>query len=138
MVKPGFVKIAAALLLFILIIFVSAFIRPVNISTERGSSTLLLWAWQKGQVDFINSITGHPVVIRFAMPWRFSGFSAETDAGTEEYYTMGLYRWNDRLASEHTRAIHYCSEVGVTLALENHVIRTQGGCIDAALLWPPL
>jgi len=137
MVKPGFVKIAAALLLFILII-ASACIRPVNIATEGGSSTLLLWAWQKGQVEFINSITGHPVVLRFAMPWRFSGFFAETDAGTEEYYTMGLYRWNDRLASERTRTIHYCSEVGVAITLGNHVVRTQGGCIDATLLWPPL
>jgi len=137
MCKTGLAKIFLALFLLILT-SVSVLIRPVNIATEGGSSTLLLWAWQKGRVDFINSITGHPVVIRFAMPWRFSGFFAETDAGTEEYYTMGLYRWNDRLASERTRTIHYCSEVGVAITLGNHVVRTQGGCIDATLLWPPV
>jgi len=136
MAKIGFVKISAALLLFVLI-FLSAFIRPVKIATERGSSTLLLWACQKGRIDFINSITGHPVTIRFAMPWRFSGFFAETDPGTEDYYTTGLYRWNDRLSEERTRNISYCSEVGVALTFGKKVIRTKGGCISATLLWPP-
>jgi hypothetical protein len=135
--KADLVKVSTALLLLTLI-FVSVLIRPVSISTEGGSSTILLWAWHKGHVDFVNSITGHPVAIRFSMPWRFSGFSAETDAGTEEYYTMGLYRWNDRLSSEQTRTIRYCSEVGVAITLGNHVVRTKGGCIDATLLWPPL
>ncbi|MHB8091988.1 MAG: hypothetical protein ACYDH8_10395 [Syntrophales bacterium] len=134
--RIGWAKIAGALLLFVLIFF-SAFIRPVKVTTERGSSTLLLWAWQKGQINFINSITGHPVAMRFALPWRFSGFSARTDAGTEEYYTMGLYRWNDQLAKESTRNINYCSEVGVAITFDKKVIRTKGGCIRATLLWPP-
>lgn len=131
------VKISIALLIFALI-FMSALIRPLNVATEGGSSTLFLWAWQKGEVHFINSITGHPVAIRFAMPWRFSGFSAETDSGTEEYYTSGLYRWNDQLAKEKTRTINYCSEVGVTIKFGDRIIRTKGGCIHATLLWPPL
>jgi len=136
MAKIGWAKIAGTLLLFALI-FLLAFIRPVKITTERGSSTLLLWAWQKGRIDFINSVTGHPVVMRFALPRRFSGFSAETDAGTEEYYTMGLYRWNDQLAKEHNRSISYCSEVGVALTFGKQTFRTKGGCIRATLLWPP-
>lgn len=136
MVKTGFGKIVAGLFIAALI-FLSAFIRPVKITTEAGSSTLTLWAWQKGRIDFINSVTGHPVAIHFAMPWHFSGFGAETDAGTEEYYTMGLYRWNDRLAKESTRNINYCSEVGVAITFGNKVIRTKGGCINATLLWPP-
>ncbi|MCK9364114.1 MAG: hypothetical protein M0P74_11035 [Syntrophales bacterium] len=134
--RIGWAKIAGALLLFVLI-FLSAFIRPVKVTTERGSSTLLLWAWQNGRIDFINSVTGHPVAMRFALPWRFSGFSAQTDAGTEEYYTMGLYRWNDQLAKESTRNINYCSEVGVAITFGKQIIRTKGGCIRATLLWPP-
>jgi hypothetical protein len=129
-------KIPMALLIFALI-FIGAFIRPVQISTESSNSTLFLWAWKKGEIHFINSITGHPVVIRFAMPWRFSAFFAQTDPGTEEYYTSGLYRWNDQLAKEKTRTIKYCSEVGVTIKFDDRIIRTKGGCIDATLLWPP-
>lgn len=135
MAKIGSAKIYTALLLFVIIFFI-AFIRPIKVTTEGDSSTLMLWAWQKGQIDFVNSVTGHPVTIRFAVPWRFSGFSAETEPGTEEYYTMGLYRWNDRLAKERTRNIRYCSEVGVTLTLGKRIIRTKGGCISATLLWP--
>ncbi|MBW6484632.1 MAG: hypothetical protein K0B01_00555 [Syntrophobacterales bacterium] len=136
MTKVGWAKISLALLIVVLF-FLATFIRPVRIATERGNSTLLLWAWQKGRIEFINSITGHPVVMRFSVPWRFSGFFARTDAGTEEYYTMGLYRWNDQLAKESTRNINYCSEVGVAITFGKQIIRTQGGCIRAALLWPP-
>lgn len=136
MARIGLTKISLTLLLSILIIG-GAFIRPVKVTTDGSSSTLTLWAWQKGRIDFINSITGRPVTIRFAIPWRFSGFSAATDPGTEDYYTAGLYRWNDQLAKEHTRNIRYCSEVGVVLTLGDSVIRAKGGCISATLLWPP-
>jgi len=136
MTKIGLTKISLAALIFVLF-FLIAFIRPVRIATERGDSTILLWAWQKGRIDFINSITGHPVALRFSLPWRFSGFSAQTDAGTEEYYTMGLYRWNDQLAKERTRSINYCSEVGVAVTFGKKTLRTKGGCLRATLLWPP-
>jgi hypothetical protein len=128
---------AAAVALILVLFFFGLIIRPVKIQTEEGSHTLLLWAWQKGRIDFINSITTRPVTIHFAAPWRFSGFFAETDQGTEDYYTAGLYRWNDRLAGEHTRNINYCSEVGVALTLGKNILRTKGGCISATLLWPP-
>jgi hypothetical protein len=132
----GFFKVISIALILVLL-FVAALIRPVKVTNEDGAATLWLWAWQKGRIDFINSVTNLPVTIRFAMPWRFSGFSAETDPGTEDYYTAGLYRWNDAMAKERTRSIRYCSEVGVAITFGKKAIRTRGGCIKADLLWPP-
>jgi len=116
---------------------VAGLIRPIEISEERGQSTLWFWAWQQGRIDFINSVTKRPVTIHFGIPWRFSGFSAQTDSGTEEYYTAGVYSWNEKLAKEQTRMIRYCSEVGVTLTIGGMAIHRRGGCISAKLLWPP-
>ncbi len=123
--------LAAALLLAVLA-------RVVRVEGPPQTSTLWLWAWQTGRVEFINSVTRRPVVISFGLPWRFSGFAARTDPGTEEYYTTGAYVWNERLAGESTRRISYCSEVGVTLTLGERRFRQQsGGCLEASLVWPP-
>jgi hypothetical protein len=128
----------AFLVTFIMfLLLVAGLIRPIEISEERGQSTLWLWAWQQGRIDFVNSITKRPVTIHFGMAWRFSGFFAQTDPGTEEYYTAGVYSWNEKLAKEQTRMIRYCSEVGVTLTIGGMVIHKRGGCISATLLWPP-
>ena len=122
---------------FLVLLLVALLLRPVQVTNEDGAVTLWLWAWQRGRIDFINSITHRPVSISFRMPWRFSNFSARTDPGTEDYYTAGLYRWNDAMARERTSSIRYCSEVGVSLTFGKRVIRTQGGCVRADLLWPP-
>jgi hypothetical protein len=116
--------------------FVAGFIRPVKIAEEHSSRILWLWAWQKGRIEFINSVTKRPVTISFKMPWRFSGFSVRTDPGTEEYYTAGGYSWGKQLARERTGKLQYCSEVGITLTLGGSVLHEQGGCIRASLLWP--
>jgi len=42
------------------------------------------------------------------------------------------------LAKESTRNINYCSEVGVAITFGKEIIRTQGGCIHATLLWSPM
>jgi hypothetical protein len=135
--RMGFFK-AMGILLILVLLFVAVMIRPVRVTNEDGAITLWLWAWQRGQIDFINSVTNRPVSISFRMPWRFSRFSARTDPGTEDYYTEGLYRWNDAMAKERTRSIRYCSEVGVSVTFVKKAIRTRGGCIKADLLWPPL
>jgi hypothetical protein len=112
--------------------------RLARVQTPQGQSLVWLWAWSQGRVEFINSISGRPVVISFGVPWRFAGFAARTDPGTEEYYTAGTYAWNQRLASEQTRQISYCSEVGVTLVLGGRTFQErEGGCLQAALIWPP-
>ncbi|MGC1404679.1 MAG: hypothetical protein WA974_17345 [Thermodesulfobacteriota bacterium] len=118
------------------VLFLAGFVRPVRIAGDHGSILLCLWAWQQGRIEFINSVTNRPVVIRFKMPWRFSGFSVQTDPGTEEYYTAGKYSWNERLSMEQTRVITTCSEVGITLTLGGRVFQEKGGCLHAALLWP--
>jgi hypothetical protein len=118
------------------ILFTAGFGRLVQIVGDQGSETLWLWAWQKGSVSFINSVTGRPVEIRFQIPWHFSWFSAQTDSGTEEYYTAGEYRWDRRLAQEHKKRLQYCSEVGITMILGGYVFRVRGGCLQASLVWP--
>ena len=124
-------SLAAALLL-------AALARVVRVQSGPETTTLWLWVWQQGRVEFTNSITRRPVAITFGVPWRFSRFVARTDPGTEEYYTSGTYAWNQRLAGEKTRRINYCSEVGVTLTLGGRRFRQQdGGCLEAYLIWPP-
>lgn len=134
--RGGRLKSVSLAVILVAFLFVTGFIRPVRIAGDHGSGTLWLWAWQKGRIEFINSVTGRPVVICFKIPWRFSNFSVRTDPGTEEYYTAGEYSWNEQLAKEQTRMILYCSEVGITLALGETVFHEQGGCISASLLWP--
>lgn len=113
-------------------------IRPVKIVRDHGTGSVVwLWAWQECRIKFINSVTHLPVDIRFGIPWTFSGFSARTDPGTEEYYTAGGYSWNDQLAKEHTRTLNYCSEVGIDVNMGESVFHEQGGCISLFLLWPP-
>ena len=101
--RGGRLKTVSLAVILAAFLFVLGFIRPVKIAGDHGSGTLWLWAWQKGRVEFINSVTGRPVVISFKMPWRFSGFSVRTDPGTEEYYTAGGYSWNEQLSKERTR-----------------------------------
>jgi hypothetical protein len=135
----GRTRLIAVSLAVILVplLFATGFIRPVRIARDHGSEILWLWAWQKGRVEFINSVTRLPVDISFGMPWRFSGFSARTDPGTEEYYTAGGYSWNEQLSKERTVMLTYCSEVGINLTLGDKVFHEQGGCVSASLLWPP-
>jgi hypothetical protein len=112
-------------------------VRPVRVAVTGGSpETIWLWAWQKGRIDFVNSVTHRPVAMTFGLPWRFSGFSARTDPGTEEYYTAGGYSWNEQLAKERPRQLNYCSEVGLDVTLGDRIYRQQGGCVTLSLLWP--
>ena len=127
----------ALLIILIPLLLAAGVVRPVRISGDRGSSTIWLWAWQKGRIEFVNSVTHLPVVISFGMPWRFSGFSARTDAGTEEYYTAGEYSWNEQLAKEQPVILNYCSEVGMNVTLGDNLFHEQGGCVTVSLIWPP-
>jgi hypothetical protein len=129
-------RVSLAVILISLLLS-AGLVRPVRVVRDRGTNTIWLWAWQKGRIEFINSVTHLPVDISFGLPWRFSGFSARTDPGTEEYYTMGGYSWNEQLAKERPRMLRYCSEVGLNVTLGGNVFREQGSCISVSLLWPP-
>ncbi len=135
---PGARRNLALVIILAALLFVSVSVRPVKIVRDRGTGfTVWLWAWQECRIRFVNSVTHRPVEMTFRTPWRFSGFSARTDPGTEEYYTAGGYSWNERLSKEHTRTLKYCSEVGIDIILGGSVFHEQGGCINLLLLWPP-
>lgn len=111
--------------------------RPVRIASDAHSEIISLWAWQDGEIRFINSVTNRPVSIRFGMVWRFSGFTARTDPETESYYTAGAYSWNSRLSAERQSSLQWCSEVGISLRLGQRKFEIEHGCLKAALMWPP-
>jgi hypothetical protein len=134
--RGGHLKTVSLVVILAALLLLLGFVRPVRIDGDHDSGTLWLWAWQKGRIEFINSVTKRPVTISFKIPWRFSGFSVRTDPGTEDYYTAGGYSWGEQLARERTGNLQYCSEVGITLTLGGKVFHEQGGCIRAVLLWP--
>lgn len=111
--------------------------RPVRVTLDGKSEVIWPWAWQSCEVRFVNSVTGKPVAIRFGAPWRFSGFTAETDPETESYYTGGAYSWNRKLGEERQAKLRYCSEIGISLQLGSKRYEVRKGCLDAELLWPP-
>lgn len=88
-------------------------------------------------MEFVNSVTGRPVLLEFYPVWDFRGFHAYTDPDTEAYYTGGEYAWNEVLARERRRELRYCSETGLALKLGGRWFRAQGGCLRVRLLWPP-
>nr|WP_051946868.1 hypothetical protein [Thermus amyloliquefaciens] len=114
-----------------------ALVRVVEVEGDEGRRYLLLTAWDEGRVEFVNSVTGRPVLLEFGMPWAFQGFRAFTDPETEAYYTAGEYPWNQALAKERRRALAYCSEMGLALRLGGTWFRAEGGCLRLRLLWPP-
>ena len=135
---PGVRRMLVIAFILTVLLIMAGSVRPVKIVREHGDGFIIwLWAWQECRIKFINSVTHLPVDISFGIPWSFSGFSAQTDPGTEEYYTAGGYSWNDQLAKEHTRTLKYCSEVGIDVMLGGNIFREQGGCISLFLLWPP-
>ncbi len=109
------------------------------VAVEEGETRrfVLLPPWAEGRVEFVNSVTGKPVLLEFRPLFRFQGFRAYTDAETEAYYTAGAYPWNEALAKERRRELYYCSETGLALRLGESWFQAEGGCLRARLLWPP-
>lgn len=127
----------AVVIILAALLFVAVSIRPVKIVKDHNTSFIVwLWAWQNCRIKFINSVTHLPVDMSFGVPWSFSRFLVRTDPGTEEYYTAGLYSWNEQLSKVHTRNLNYCSEVGIDVSLGKRTFREQGGCVSIFLLWP--
>ncbi len=114
-----------------------ALVRVVAVEEGAKRQYLLLTPWEKGQVEFVNTVTGKPVLLEFHPLWAFQGFQAYTDPETEAYYTAGEYPWNQALAKERRKVLAYCSEVGLALRLGGTWFRVQKGCLRLRLLWPP-
>lgn len=137
MPAPSRLKMILLAALLTALLALGGLLRVVRVQGDHAQATLALWAWQTGRIEFINSITGRPVAIAFSLPWRFGGFTASTDPGTEEYYTSGEYAWNHRLAGEAAASLQCCSEVGISVRLAGRSFHEQGGCVRLCLLWPP-
>jgi hypothetical protein len=114
-----------------------ALVRVVEVEEEGKKTYLLLTPWDSGRVEFMNSVTGRPVLLEFRLVRGFQGFKAYTDPETEAYYTGGEYAWNQALAQERRRELRYCSQVGLALRLGGTWFPVEGGCLRVRLLWPP-
>ncbi|KPD26001.1 hypothetical protein AN926_11575 [Thermus scotoductus] len=122
---------------FWLTLVLLSLVRVVVVEDGQQKRYLFLSAWEQGRVEFVNSVTGKPVLLEFHLPWAFQGFRAFTDPETEAYYTAGEYPWNQALAKEKRKSLTYCSEVGLALKLGSTWFRVEKGCLRLRLLWPP-
>lgn len=110
-------------------------LKPAVVRTEDHSRLLVLLRWQSGQIRFVNSVTGRPVVIHFRIGSLFHDFAVRTDDTTEEYYTNGLYSLNEVVAKESTDILRFCSVRGIRLTLGCYDLDVKDGCLEVRLLW---
>ncbi|MCU0558232.1 MAG: hypothetical protein MUF67_13110 [Desulfobacterales bacterium] len=120
---------------FIACLLFAAAAKPAVVSTDQKTGLLLLFRGQSGQIRFINSVTGEPVVIRFRIGGLFRDFSVSTDPLTEAYYTSGTYSLSEAAATEATAALRFCSIGGMSLRLGFYDIEVREECLEVRLLW---
>jgi hypothetical protein len=123
------------LISMLLIVFFIKFSRPVMITSDGGKEFFLLWSWDKGKIEFVNSVTGGKVDIYFSLTHDFNHFYMKTDEQTENYYTGGTYNINDRLKNERRRTLSFSSVKGIKLTLANKVFNIKNGSLEVQLLW---
>jgi hypothetical protein len=110
-------------------------VKPAVIRTDNETRLLVLFRWQTGQIRFVNSVTGQPVVIGFAIHNRFQNFSVTTDETTEAYYSHGVYDMNRAVSIESTNRLNFCSMKGIILKMGFYTFTVQDGCLEVDLLW---
>lgn len=120
---------------FLVVLGLGWVLRPAVATTEDGSRLLVLLRGQPGRIQFVNSVTGRPVAIRFRVGTRFDGFAMSTDPATEEYYTSGLYSMSDVVSKQSTNTLRFCSVKGIHLVLGFHELDVRNGCLEVKLLW---
>jgi hypothetical protein len=106
------------------------------ITSDGGKDLFWLWGWDKGKVEFVNSVTGGKVDIYFSLTHEFDHFYMKTDEKTENYYTDGTYDINERLKSERRRTLSFSSMKGIKLTLADKVFNIKNGSLEVQLLWP--
>ncbi len=109
--------------------------KPAVIRTDRDTRLAVLFRWQSGDIQFVNSVTGRPVFIGFRLGRRFQAFSVLTDETTEAYYTNGTYDMNTRASQETTDQLRFCSVKGISLRLGFYTYSIKDGCLEVTLLW---
>jgi hypothetical protein len=112
-----------------------ALVKPAILESEQGARLLVLFRWQSGSLRFTNSVTGGRVAISFRVGGRFEGFHVATDAGTEAYYTSGLYPMNEAASRDATPVLQLCSMTGISLTLGFYDVHLSDGCLEVRLLW---
>lgn len=123
------------LVLFVFFLFLIIFFRPVRLTTYSNSKILFCWAWDRGNIEFINSVTGGRVNITFNLKNGFSHFEMNTDEKTEDYYTSGIYNINDILKKENRQKLNFCSIKGMDIKIGAHNIRVKNSCASLEVLW---
>jgi hypothetical protein len=123
------------LISILLVIFFIKFSRPIIITSDRGKAFLLFWSWNKGKIEFVNSVTGAKVDIYFSLTNDFNNFYMETNAETEDYYTGGTYNINERLKNERRSALSFSSVKGIKLTLADKVFNIKNDSLKVELLW---
>jgi hypothetical protein len=110
-------------------------IKPAVIRTENETRLAVFLRGQTGQIRFVNSVTGQPVVIRFSIHGRFQTFSVLSDETTEAYYSHGVYDLNQAVSDEATKRLNLCSMKGISLTMGFYTFTVQNGCLEVDLLW---
>lgn len=110
-------------------------VKPAVIRTENETRLAVLFRWQTGTIGFINSVTGQPVVIRFAIRSQFQNFSVSADETTEAYYSHGVYDLNQAVSGESTNHFKFCSIKGITIQMGFYNFTVKDGCLEVDLLW---
>ncbi len=132
------IKKRTLVLFLISIMFVAFFIkfaRPVIITSDRGKNFFLFWSWNKGEIEFVNSVTGGLVDIHFSLTHDFNNFYMKTNEVTENYYTGGTYDINERLKNERRRSLSFSSVKGMKLILADKVFNIKDDSLKVELLW---
>ncbi len=122
---------------FIFFVFLACIIRPIKIVTENFEKIIICWVWDRGEVDFTNSVTGGKVKIIFNMKNGFNNFKMITDEKTENYYTSGTYDINKFLIKEKKNEMFFCSIIGMRIKLGSYQFLLKNNCASVEVLWPP-
>lgn len=118
-----------------LLVGLVAVVKPAIVRTDNHARLLVLLRWQSGTVRFVNSVTERPVAIHFRVGGTFRDFSVATDAGTEEYYTGGMYSMNEAISVESLPSLRFCSIKGISVTIGFYDIQLNDGCLEVKLLW---
>ena len=105
------------------------------ITSDGGKKLFLFWSWNKGKIEFVNSVTGAKVDIYFSLTHDFNDFYMETNEETENYYTGGIYKINERLKNERRSALSFSSVKGIKLTLADKVFNIKNDSLKVELLW---
>jgi len=123
------------LISLLLVVFFIKFSRPIMITSDGGKAFFLFWSWDKGKIEFVNSVTGAKVDIYFSLANDFNHFYMKTDEETENYYTGGTYNINERLKNERRRVLSFSSVKGIKLTLADKFFNIKNDSLKVELLW---